>query len=107
MKTIQLDWKEFKVNLEKVNEMAKIIDESCCGLSANSKLEVHFLEDISKEKEQELKDYWDSISEDSDESKSYKSAAEIQDDLNKKKESAMAKLTKLGLDAEEIKALLG
>jgi hypothetical protein len=107
MKTIQLEWKEFKVNLEKVNEMAKIIDESCCGLSANSKLEVHFLEDISEEKEQELKDYWDSIVEESEEVKTYKSFEEIKEEATKKKESAKAKLAKLGLDAEEIAALLG
>ena len=80
MKTIQLEWKEFNINLEKIHEMAKLIDESCCGLSANSKLEIHFVDNISEEKEQELKEYWDSITEESDEAKSYKTQKQINEE---------------------------
>lgn len=111
MKTIQLEWKEFNINLEKIHEMAKLIDESCCGLFANSKLEVHFTNDISEEKEQELKDYWDSITEESEEAESYKT----QEQINKEKKeadklakaSATQKLKALGLTDDEISAMMG
>jgi len=111
MKTINLDWKEFNVNLNMVHEMAKLIDESCCGLSANSQLQVHFVDNVSEEKEQELKDYWDSITEESDEAKSYKTQKQMdeeKEEANKAaKASATAKLKALGLTDNEISAMMG
>lgn len=111
MKTIQLEWKSFKVSLQKIDEIAKSIDGSCCGISANSKLEVHFVDNISEEKEQQLKDYWDSLTEESEEAKSYKT----RDQVSKEKEeadkaakaSAAAKLKALGLTDSEISAMIG
>jgi hypothetical protein len=110
MKTINLDWKDFNVNLSIVSEFAKILDESCCGISANSCLQVHFLDDtLSNEKVEELKAYWDSITEDSEEAQTYKSQeqlkAEAEEAMALAKASAVSKLKALGLSDAEILAL--
>ena len=72
MKTVELSWKEFNVNLEMVQAHMKSLDSSCCGMSGNSKLEVHFTnDDLSQEVIDEINTYWDGLSESSPEVSGY------------------------------------
>ena len=44
---INLQWKEYQVDLDKVLAAIKAIDPSCCGLSAGNELKAHFTQDPS------------------------------------------------------------
>lgn len=54
-----------------------------------------------------VQEYWDAITEESDEAVEYVSAEQVQADKEAKKASGKAKLAALGLTAEEIAALVG
>lgn len=110
MLNVELEWKEFSVNLKKVKEALRLIDETC-ELSANSKLVAHCSDELSEEQVQEIKDYWEALDEESEEATSYISAedekAAAAADIAAKKASARAKLLVLGLSEEECGAVLG
>lgn len=78
MKTIELNWKEFNVNLDMVQAHMKGLDSSCCGLSGNSKLEVHFdNDDLSQDVIDEAISYWDGLTEGSPEATGYAAMQQI------------------------------
>lgn len=112
MRTVELSWKEFNVNLEMVQAHMKSLDSSCCGMSGNSKLEVHFTNDeISQEIIDSAVAYWDAIDEESEEAISYKTAAQIKSErdteIAAQKASAKTKFLNMGLTEAEANAILG
>lgn len=111
MYTIELNWKEFNVDLDSISEMVKNLDENYCGASAHSVLQLHFTAEPSQEVKDEIESHWESLDEESDEAVAYKSAedrkAEKEADTAAKKASARAKLLTLGLSEEECDAVLG
>lgn len=103
--TMQLNWKEFNLNLGQINSKIKeLAGDIYCGSSANSKLELHFLEEPSQSIKDSINAYWDGISSSSDEAISYKSKAVV---IIENKQSGRTKLKALGLSDDEIDALLG
>lgn len=106
MYNLELQWKEFNVNLEAITEFAKSLDASCVGGSADVNFRLHFMEEPSDEVKQEIQDKWDNLDEESEEVVSYVSAAQKMQDRSDKRESAKAKLALLGLTPEEVAAIL-
>lgn len=107
MFNLELSWKEFNVNLEVMTDFAKSLDENCVGGSADVNFRLHFTSDPSAETIEAIQDKWDSLDEESAEVASYKSMEQIEADRQDKRASAKAKLTALGLTAEEVAAILG
>jgi hypothetical protein len=107
MYKIELQWKEFNVNLQKVNEAIPSICNSYAGNQANSVLELWFSEEPSDQEKADIQAYWDALTDQSAEAQSYKSAADIETERLAKKASAEAKLIALGLSQDEVKAILG
>ncbi len=105
--TISLEWKEFNLDLNKVDAWCKANLADCCGISANSQLEVHFDAQPSEDTVAELQLHWESLDESSEEASSYKSKDDLKAEKEAKRESAKSKLAALGLDADELKAILG
>lgn len=104
MKTITLNWKEFNVNLDLINNKMKTDHaESFYGASADSTLRLHFA-DLKEEQEQELLAWWEALTSESTEAQ-YKSQAELQAEKDAVKQTALAKLQELGLTVEQLKAL--
>jgi hypothetical protein len=108
MINIALNWKEFNINLKKVEEKIKLDHPECCGASAGNELTLHFDTDSLDESAIEaIQSYWDGITSESDEAVMYQSAAEIAQEKEAKKAAGLAKLIALGLTEEEAKALVG
>lgn len=107
--TKELQWKKHPVNLAAVDDWArKTLGESYCGNSADSSLKLHFTEVPSEDMIAEIDLKWEELDDEEHEMcASYKSREDKEADVAAKKESAKAKLAKLGLDADEIAALLG
>lgn len=64
MYNINLEWKSFKVFLPDVSAWARMeCGEHFCGISANSKLELHFTDKPSDLVEQKVISMWDQMSE--------------------------------------------
>lgn len=106
--TLELQWKDHSVNLEALNKALKELSSDCCGCSADSSLKVHFTEVPSDEVLAAIKAKWAELDDPEHEMcKSYKSQADLLAEKEAKKQSAKAKLAALGLDAEEVAALLG
>lgn len=108
MINITFDWKEKKVNLMLINKKVKLLNDAYCGCSAGNNLILHFnVDNLSEEEITAINVYWDSLDEESEEVKTYKS---LEDELLKKaaeKESAKQKLLTLGFSEDEISALIG
>lgn len=108
MFTLDLQWKEFNISLPKIREWVDAnISAPCVGISANSKLEIHFSEEPSQADKDALQAYWEALDENSDEAQEYVSMQAILADKAAKAASAKAKLAALGLTEDEIKAILG
>jgi hypothetical protein len=108
---LKLDWHEFNVNLDLFAAYCKGVSPLCCGVSANSALEVHFTADPGQEILDEIQAAWSSLTEESSEAAAYKSASQIRAEAAASKAaklaSAAAKLEALGLTADEIAAITG
>lgn len=105
---IELDWKEFNVDLESVEVWMKAnAGSDYCGNQAHARLELWFLEEPSQEVKDAIAAYWDGISEESDEAEGYVSAEDRAEDREAKKASGKAKLIALGLTEAEAAALVG
>lgn len=108
MFTLDLNWKQFNVSLSKLREHVDAnVSTPCVGISANSKLQIHFADQPSELDQNALLSYWESIDEESDEATTYKSSEDLAQEMQTKKESAKAKLLVLGLTEAEIQALIG
>lgn len=106
MTKIELQWKEFNINLSQLDKELKEAYPSYVGNQAYSILELWFDGDISEEQKLEIEEMWTNISEESVHATSYKSKAQIQEEQESKKQSAKDKLKKLGLTDEEISVLM-
>ena len=111
MFTLDLNWKTFNISLPKLREWIDAnVSAPCVGISANSKLQVHFESEPSDAEKSAIFTYWEALDEESEEAQSYKSReqeqAEAQAAKQQKLESAKAKLTALGLTNDEIDVLL-
>lgn len=111
MFTLDLQWKEMNLNLNMIQDRIKVMSPECCGLSGNSSLQVHFTEKPSDEIIAQIESYYNGLDNASEEAMSYKSQAQVVEEERMAKDvalaSARAKLAALGLNAEEIKAILG
>lgn len=108
---IELQWKEFSVNLPMLDQKLRAEHPEYAGNQAHNILELWFTEEPSQEAKEEIVAYWEALDEESEEATSYKTQAQIEADAAAdkaaKKASAAAKLEALGLTADEIAAILG
>jgi hypothetical protein len=107
MFSLQKNWKPFNLNLALVEaKMKEIAGDKYVGNQAHSILEFYFSEEPSQEIKDAIEAFWDGLDDQSPEAQ-YKSAAEIQAEVEAKKASGRAKLKALGLDDGEVSALVG
>jgi hypothetical protein len=102
MHSINLEWKKFPVNLQAVETYLKKFD-NYIGNSADTDLTIWFKEEPSEETKKTIAEYWEGIKEDL----TYKSSQSLLEDQKSHLKSAVDKLAKLGLSAEEINSLRG
>ena len=108
MQSKQLEWKEFSVDLQAVDAKLKAdYPDNYCGNQAHSVLELYFTGELTEQMKEDINAFWEALDEASAVVVSYKSTAQIAADVAAKKASAKAKLAALGLDPEEIKAIVG
>lgn len=108
--SMELQWKSgINVSLPAVDAwMRANAGDQFCGQSADDdKLTLHFLEEPAQEDKDAIMAKWDSIDEDATEAQAYQSAEDLKAAASAKKASGRAKLAALGLDEDELKALLG
>ena len=105
--SIELEWKSFSVNLDKVNAWMKNNAKDCCGISAGQKLTVHFTSEPHEDETAAIELYWEAMHAEADEAKEYVSQADQEAARAAKKESGKAKLLALGLTADEVAAIVG
>lgn len=106
--TKELQWKDHLVNLAALEIWLRTNLENYCGNSADVCLKLHFLEQPSDEALALIDVKWAELDNPQHEMcVSYKSQADLLAEKEAKKQSAKAKLAALGLDAEEVSALLG
>lgn len=107
MYKIELQWKEFNIDLRAVDAALRELYPNYTGNQAVSSLELWFSEEPSDSEKAELQAYWDDIHEASDEAESYQSVEDIEIERLAKKASGKAKLIALGLTEEEADAMIG
>jgi len=111
MYKLELQWKEFNINLEVLDAKLRQDHASYSGNQAHNVLELWFTEEPSQEEKSNIQIYWDAITSESEEVTNYQSKEQIKAakevDKATKLVSAIAKLETLGLTAEEIQAILG
>lgn len=108
MYNIQLQWREFNVNLPDVRTWINAnMTPECYGLSADDKLTVHLASEPSTLEKATLATYWAALTSGSSEVTDYKSLEQIEADKAAKIVSAKAKLIGLGLSEAEANAVLG
>jgi hypothetical protein len=111
MITLDLNWKAFSVSLPKLREWVDAnVSTPCVGISANSKLQIHFEQEPEELDKNALVSYYEALNEESIEATSYltkeQELAAQEAELQAKKDSAKAKLLLLGLTESEIEAIL-
>lgn len=106
MLSIELPWKENNINLNLLNKKVKELNPAYLGCAADVKLTLYF-EALTEEETQVIKDYWESLNEESEEITTYKSREDEELEVKAKKELAKQKLIALGLTEDEVSALIG
>ena len=92
MKNIEIQFKEFNLNLEKVLEQAKVLaPDLISGLSADVNIRIHCADEISEEQIAAIQAYVDGLNEESEEAASYRSAEQIEAAKKAIKEAILAK----------------
>jgi hypothetical protein len=105
---MDLNWKEFNIDLRAFEAfMRPTYSPNYQGSQGSYTLELYFDTEPSQEDKDAIQAYWDGILVDSAETLSYQSKDQVKAASDLKRESAKAKLAALGLDADELKALLG
>ncbi len=108
MTNITLIWKNNNINLNLLNKKVKEINASYCGCTADKELTLYFdVESLTEEQLTTINEYWNSLDEESEEVKTYKSLEDELLEKAAKKESAKQKLLTLGFSEDEISALIG
>jgi hypothetical protein len=107
MKNIRLEWKEFNVDIESVsNSIKTIAGDTFLGIQSHDCLELWFSEEPKEDVKDAIADFWKKIKKTSFVAKNYESKEEALKTKEAKKASAAAKLLALGLDEEEVQAIL-
>jgi hypothetical protein len=108
---LELQWKEFKVDVKKVIDSVKLLSDIHVGTVSGQSLELWFSSEPSNEVKAQILAYWDSIDAASIEAVTYKSADQLKQESDAVKlaniNSAKAKLAALGLSEAEISAIIG
>jgi len=107
MYQVNLQWKEFNVDLKALDESLRASYPNYKGNQAHSVLELWFDEEPSQEDKDAIEALWAALDPDDAMVESYKSAAQLKAASDAKRESGRAKLAALGLSEDELKALLG
>lgn len=107
MYIMQMQWKEFNVDLRAVDANLRGLYDSYSGNQAHGVLELVFTEEPSSEDKAAVQAYWDGIESDSSEATSYQSVESLEADRIAKRASGKAKLIGLGLSEAEADALIG
>lgn len=107
MYKIELQWKTFNISLSNLDQQLRSMCHQYVGNQAHSLLELWFSEEPSDEDKALINDLWQEIDQDHELAVSYVSSNDIKQQQQVKRESAKAKLAALGLDADELSALLG
>lgn len=105
MLSIELPWKENNINLNLLNKKVKELNPAYLGCAADVKLTLYF-DSLTEEEAQVIKDYWESLNEESEEITTYKSREDEELEVKAKKELAKQKLITLGLTEDEVSALI-
>lgn len=104
---IELQWKQFNVDLAALDQQLRSSHSNYVGNQAHAVLELWFNEEPSGAQKEEIQAIWANLDEVHALAQSYKSAAQIAESQAARKASAKAKLAALGLTEAEIEALLG
>lgn len=104
---IEVNWKEFNVNLDMLDKDLRALYPSYVGNQAHNHLELWFKDQPSQADQDAIKAFWDGLLISSPEAVGYQSAAQVQVAADKIKASGLAKLKVLGLTDAEIAALVG
>lgn len=108
MYKLELQWKEFNIDLPALDSQLRASYPSYVGNQAYSVLELWFNEEPSQEDKDAIQALWDGIEDDQHAlAQSYTSQADIEAEIEVKKQSAKTKLLALGLTEDEVKALVG
>ena len=107
MYQMNLQWKEFNVDLQALDVSLRADYPNYKGNQAHSVLELWFDEEPSQEDKDAINALWDALDPDDAMVESYQSAAQLKTAADAKRESGRAKLLALGLDIDELKAILG
>lgn len=108
MYKIELQWKNFNIDLPALDAQLKLDYPSYVGNQAHSVLELWFSEEPSQEAKDAIDALWAAIDTDQHAmALSYQSMAQVQAAVDAQKVSAKAKLAALGLTEAEIKSLVG
>lgn len=112
MKTIEIAWKEFNIDLEaidaRIREMLEetTFGEKYHGNSADVSLRLHFQDSVTEEQISEIQAYMDGLDAESDEAQSYRTAAQVAEAIQTLRDGIPAK-TWNQLTAPERKMVLG
>lgn len=67
--SLELKWKDHSVDLGTFDSWVKSVEPSCCGNSADSKLTLWFMEELSEESKALIEAKWDSLTEEEETAK--------------------------------------
>jgi hypothetical protein len=104
---MEMKWKDHSVDLGALDASLRAAYPKYSGNQAHRVLELWFTEEPSQDDKDLIQMQWDEIDADHAMAKSYKSQEQVKAAQDAKKASARAKLAALGLDADELKAILG
>lgn len=102
---INLEWKEFNIDLDVVNSHFKEAYPTYLGNQAHKHIELWFKEEPDQATKDHVKAYWDGLTATSTEATSHKSQSDRKKEIDDARVSAKKKLAALGLTDTEIKAL--
>lgn len=91
MYKLELQWKEFNLDLEAIDAKLRLDYPNYTGNQAHSCLELWFSEEPSQEDKDAVMAYWDGLSSESDEATSYRSRQQIKDAKEALKEGLLSK----------------
>src|SRR6185369_10189261 len=91
MQKLELQWREFNVDLEAVDAKLRAEQPSYKGNQASGRLELWFEELPSQEDCEALQAWWNDLTAESDEAVSYRSAAQIEAAIQSAKAGIPAK----------------
>lgn len=107
MKNVELNWKEFNVDLEALRaEIDSLVPGKCLGISADSNLRIHMNEETSQEEIDSILLMWEELDEESEMAASYRSQEQIKQAIETMKAGIPAK-TWANMSAIERGILIG